>query len=435
MIRAKGVQCYYQLIPEKVLNDFNSIEELIRPKIESFNPDYLKEVISIVATHVRKKKRDDDSEDESEGETAQLKMEYIKNLVPTGNEYLLRLIDLGIIKRSGNYVVGKKSYEYNFAPDYQSIYIRLPLQNAKLISRVKKAQELRRQNPVRSIWGLTNQVKYLKQLTLDPSHEDYLQTNYTSGTDKCNRIIASAVRIENRDIFYSRDDTSNRFHHNVTTMPSGLRTFLRIKGEPLNNLDLKTSQPYFSTLLLTNPTKVKFLTNNPAFIMILKSLKVSHCQDIMNYISLTVLGELYDYLVIEFAKEGLNLNRDKTKKKVLLILFSANPMPRNEVNRKCKQIFKKCFPTVFRIFNKLRGSEKGDHFENFKRFSILLQSIESYLILDIILRRIYKELPGVPAISIHDSIMTTADNVEAVHKIMLDELRAFVGYEPRIEVE
>jgi hypothetical protein len=155
----------------------------------------------------------------------------------------------------------------------------------------------------------------------------------------------------------------------------------------------------------------------------------------MNYISLTVLGELYDYLVIEFAKEGLNLNRDKTKKKVLLILFSANPMPRNEVNRKCKQIFKKCFPTVFRIFNKLRGSEKGDHFENFKRFSILLQSIESYLILDIILRRIYKELPGVPAISIHDSIMTTADNVEAVHKIMLDELRAFVGYEPRIEVE
>ena len=57
--------------------------------------------------------------------------------------------------------------------------------------------------------------------------------------------------------------------------------------------------------------------------------------------------------------------------------------------------------------------------------------------LDVILKRIYKELPGTIAITIHDSIMTgiLTDDVEAVRKIMSDELTSFVGFAPKIEIE
>jgi hypothetical protein len=131
------------------------------------------------------------------------------------------------------------------------------------------------------------------------------------------------------------------------------------------------------------------------------------------------------------------LTRDETKVQVLRILFARNRMPKDGINRKCRMIFKKRFPTVYRIFNKVRGNAKGDKFHSFKRFAILLQRVEAYLMLDVILKRIYKELPGTVAITIHDSIMTgiLTDNVNAVRKIMVEELTKFTGFRPQIKIE
>ncbi|MDP3443803.1 MAG: hypothetical protein Q8T08_13165, partial [Ignavibacteria bacterium] len=124
-----GNKKYFQLIPEKVLRNFTTIEDLIKPEIKGYSSDNLKEVISIVACHTRK-----------DMGSSQLQMTYIRKLVVHGDKYLLALIDLNIIQRSGNAIKGQSSYQYNFAPDYQSKYISLPLNNAKLIRRIEKAQ-------------------------------------------------------------------------------------------------------------------------------------------------------------------------------------------------------------------------------------------------------------------------------------------------------
>ena len=57
--------------------------------------------------------------------------------------------------------------------------------------------------------------------------------------------------------------------------------------------------------------------------------------------------------------------------------------------------------------------------------------------LDVVLKRIYKELPGVVAITIHDSIMTgvLTNNVEAVKNILIEELTNFVGFRPNVNIE
>jgi len=417
---------YYQLIPEKVYQNLNTIEDLLRADIKGYSTDSLKEVISIVACHVRK-----------EGEPAQLQINYIKKLVPQGDRYLLLLISLGIIQRSGIAIKGQTSYKYNFAPEYQSKYLSFPLHNACLIRRIEKVQETFRKEAVKSIRGHSEQSKYLKQLTIADEFKDYVNSNYTDETDQYNSVMGSATRIINGEIVYSVDNTSGRFHSNITNMAKSLRPYLRIKGEPLANIDIKNSQPYLSTILLTDPGKVSYLTKNPAFAMLLQTLKVSLCQDVKKYISLVISGQIYEYLMSEFIKEGLQLSRSETKRQVLRILFARNRMPKDEINKKCRLIFKDRFPTVHRIFSKIRGSEKGDKFQNFKRFAILLQRIESYLMLDIILKRIYKELPGTIAITVHDSIMTgvLTNDVEAVKKIMIDELTFFVGFQPQINIE
>lgn len=112
---------YYQLIPEKVLQAIEVVDGLLKPQIRGYSPDNLKEVISILACHIQK----------SEG-TAPLKMEYIKKLVPQGDQYLKGLIDLGIILRSGYFIKGQTCYKYQFAPEYNSRYISLLLDNPKL---------------------------------------------------------------------------------------------------------------------------------------------------------------------------------------------------------------------------------------------------------------------------------------------------------------
>lgn len=418
----------YQLVPEKALQNIQAIEDFIKPTIKGYCTDNLIEIISIVACHVRKKEKE-----KTEEPTAQIQMTYLKRLVPQGDKYLKGLIDIGVIKRSGNCIVGQTSYQYSFTPEYKSKYISIVLNNPKLIKRIEIVHSQYKKNNTKSIRGHSIQAKYLNQLTLAPGNYEFIEANYSSDTEKYNYAFASVTRIENGDIRYNRDNTSFRFHSNVTNMPKELRPFIRIKGEPLVNLDIKNSQPYLSTLLLTNPCKVSNMTKNRAFTLLLQSLKVPMNQDVIKYIDLVNSGKFYEYLMSEFGNEGIKQTRNETKDQVLRILFARNRMPVNLINKRCKQIFKDRFPTVHKIFSKIRGSEKGDRFSSYERFAILLQSIESYLILDVIMKRIYKELPGTIAITIHDSIMT--NNVEPVLKIMKDELTFFIGFEPKIEIE
>lgn len=418
---------YLQLIPEKVYRNFNAIESKLRPTIKGYSTDNLKEIISIIACHIRKDEQD-----------TPLKMQYLKKLVPQGDKYLIGLIDQGIVNRSGHAIKGQSCYKYNFAPEYESKYKTFLLRNAYLIRRIELAQEEEVKDSAKTLKGHSEQIKYLKQLTITEDYSAFINANYKPETEQYKAVLRSAIRIHNGDVKKCNiDNTSYRFHSIVTNMAKELRPFLRVKGEPLVNLDIKNSQLYLSTIILTNPGKVSWMTENPAFALLLQTLKVSLNQDVKTFIHLAVMGEIYEYLMSEFAKQGIRIKRDETKRQVLRILFARNRMPKDETNRKCRQIFKDRFPTVHKIFSKVRGHEKGDKFQNYKRFAILLQRIESYLMLDVILKRIYKELPGVIAITIHDSIMTgiLTNNVEAVRKIMAEELTKFVGFRPQIKIE
>lgn len=422
----KTTRKYYQLIPEKVKKEFSTIEDFTRQRITGYCRDYLNETISIVASHVLK-----------DEEATPLKMAYLKKLVPQGHRYLSALLEFGVIKRSGHYTPGQVAYKYAFTPKYESKYVTSSLDNTKLIRRIEKAFGEFNREAFKSVRGRSEQVPFLKQLTIAPGFMNFINENYGTSTDAFNRVLASAIRIVNGDIFYKIDNTSGRFHSNVTNTPKGFRPYLRVKNEMLVNIDVKNCQPYLSTIILTDPLKASCFTENPAFAMVLQTLKISYRQDVKKYISLVKNGNFYEYLMQAFARDGLHLDRTETKRQVLRILFARNRMPKDEINRKARIIFRSNFPTVHRIFSKVRGNQRGDKFESYKRFAILLQKIESYLLLDVILKRIYRELPGVVALTIHDSIMTgiLTDNVNAVIKIMKEEMTFFAGFSPFIKIE
>ena len=413
----KRLQSYYQLIPEKIMEKLPELEVWFQ-EIPGYSMDNLKELISIIAVHTWK---DDES-------WTPLKMTYLRNIVPQADQYITKLRFLQIIERSGYSIIGLASFKYRFTLANKSIYKKLPLNNAKLLRRIENFQQSQKK---RNSKKYTGQNEFLRHLKIEPEALEYIKT--ISDEEKFNYAFSSITRIMNGDIIYKVDKTSGRFHSNLTNMPKGLRRFVRINGNALVNIDVKNCQPYLSTILLTNPKKVAGFTKYAPFSMLLENLQIEQTEDVKRYVSLVINGQLYEYLWNEFTFRGLIFkSRDDVKKQVLKILFS-----RNANNSPARKIFKELFPVVHQVFSKIRGNEKGSHFENFKRFPIHLQRIESHIILNLILNRINKEFPGTITITIHDSIMTNNNSIHInrVQKIMVEEFSNFVGFAPKIKVE
>ena len=169
----------------------------------------------------------------------------------------------------------------------------------------------------------------------------------------------------NGDVTFKIDTTAGRFHSNLTNMPRGLRKYLRINGEQLVEIDIRNCQPFLSILLLTNPSKVSGMTKNPELSELLLRLKVQQTPDVKQFIDLVVSGQFYEFLTNEFILAGITLpedpkeRRDAVKKQVLRILFAKNKLPKNETNRKARQVFINRFPKVHSIFSKVRGNDRG----------------------------------------------------------------------------
>ena len=184
---------------------------------------------------------------------------------------------------------------------------------------------------------------------------------------------------------------------------------------------------------MTDPAKVAPFAKDRNFVMILESLKPIQHEDVKNYTNLVVTGQIYEYLMQEFAERDIIYTRDQVKRQFFIILFA-----RNTIMNKQRKIFAELFPNVHARFSEVRGNSKDkSKFKNSKRFAILLQAVEAHLILGRILPRIYEEHPGVIAVSIHDSVCTSivTSDIETVKRIMTEELSDFVGFKPTLKIE
>ncbi len=413
---------YYQLVPLKIMEQIEGLEKGPFSNIPVYRRVYLYQIISVIAYNTRKK-----------GEATALMTTLIKKAVPQGYDYLRGLMTAEIVERLGRYKQGEYSYKYTFSEEFYSVFKRIPLTDPKLIRRIETNKINRRR-----INKFGEQIKYIKQLKIDESVFDYLilrecEIRTKKDLNKFNAALASAIKIWNGDIFYSVDSTSHRFHSNLTNLPSALRQFVTINGKHLVNIDIKNSQPLIASLLLTDPSKCESFAREENFAMFLKTLQPINTEDSKEFIQLVTSGQIYEYLMKEFAKHGLNYDRDQMKKQFLIILFA-----RNTIQNKQRKIFAELFPSVHKRFKEVRGYNKSkSKFKNSKRFPILLQTIEAHIILGRILLRIYKEHPGVIAVSIHDSVCTSIAfcDIETVKRIMKEEIEYYVAFQPTLKIE
>uniref|UniRef100_UPI00404B2254 hypothetical protein n=1 Tax=Flavobacterium sp. TaxID=239 RepID=UPI00404B2254 len=114
--------------------------------------------------------------------------------------------------------------------------------------------------------------------------------------------------------------------------------------------------------------------------------------------------------------------RDEYKKLMMTNLFTANGY-----NPKGKQLFTTTYPFVSSVFKKIKKSDR-------KRLSKVLQQLESKLVLRVICKEISQHNKHIPLLTIHDSILTTPEHWETVHRITRDVLLREVGFTPELHI-
>ena len=434
-------------IDELVLNKY--------PKFKPFKKEKLLYILTLINS-VRSSNKDLVFESYSP-----LNSTLLQSYVQNYKDYLNYLInDLKIIESDSRYVVGEKSKGFRFIDKYQTMvkpcavndFImrkKMKIEHNKASLSVKKLKYLTKwfENGGLEI-NFSKCHEYLKQeyqLKIEhPYLKDYdvIKEKYKTPINQFNRNLIAVNSIDNNCYFLKRDDNVLRFHSNLSNISSVLRNAITYKGEKLYSIDVKNSQPYLSVVLFNKNFWSKSLLDNSDilninklynsylyYIMLVEMPKSLVDKDFSLYVDLVKNGAFYEYLVEEYKnKLGLEYNnRKQVKSAVFQTLFTANTFIGQD-KAAPKRLFADLFPDVYEVFKIIKKKDKT-------LLPRLLQSIESYLIVDVICKRIGKELPKAPIFSIHDSIATTMEYKERVREIMLDEFNKSIGFAPELSEE
>ena len=378
-----------------------------------------------------------------------LSAKALQQITPNYKEYLQWLIENGVIKTNNYYEEGK-ARKYSLTKRYQQKVREDKIFNYTLKKRVIK----HRKNRTKSTKGNSHLTKHFNpKLKLNKElANDYINAVYNYKIDHPNRwdvdystnkkkhplnqynsALISMANLSNVQYNLSRDNTSGRFHSPITSMQSDLRNCLTYDGQSLVNIDIANSQPYLSNSILNpNDEVTKYVSNSnlskeikESYFRLLNSDFSYSLPNFNLYQDLTSKGVLYDYM----GKE-LDLNNDsrkEVKSTMFQVMFTDNKYY-HQIEAKNKRKFNELFPSVYKVFSEVKRTDKS-------HLAILLQFIESHIIIDIVTKKIALDNSKIPLFTIHDSIATTEQYVPYVKDVFNDELTRIIGVEPTLSQE
>lgn len=255
------------------------------------------------------------------------------------------------------------------------------------------------------------------------------------------------------------DSTTGRFHSPLTQLKKGLREYVKYDGERLCSIDIVNSQPLLALIVLDyglfmknginnllayyNPNHEELLqlnslsrfVNSPSTTLV-NLLKNAHRhKDVQQYKQAVIEGRFYEMfaelliekgLLSEEARKNPDEVRSFAKKAIFTAFFSR---VKDAAWNPHIKAFKKCFPTVARIFDLIKSGN------NHEALACLLQRFESNLVLHEACVEISDYYPHIPLFTIHDSIVTTEQYQIPVNEIFTRHLTERLGAEPKLKIE
>jgi hypothetical protein len=283
------------------------------------------------------------------------------------------------------------------------------------------------------------------------------------------------------DLRLSKTGNDHRLHSILSATKKELRSLFTYNGETLISIDLKSSQPY----LLNYITRQEFyqkeseknleefmpeikeewkgikvrreLTNILLMFPVSYGTLAGKGSHEMSFSKVSWKDDFYSLLVAKAAEEGKNKvfpNRESTKKKMMNILYDTSWYMDKDTGW---SLFKKWFPveaSLIEFFRNLSNRKQGRLAQLMKKTNregkrlkigkeydvlnylpILLQRVESHLMLEVVCKKISEEYPDAPLLTIHDCILTTQEYAKRVETIVIRELTEQTGVVPGVTIE
>jgi len=199
----------------------------------------------------------------------------LQDKISNYKEYLNYLINVvKIIETDNQYFVGSKSKGFRLTEEYrcevaihtiseQTFYRKLKVERNNKIASVKHLNYLTKWFDEKLEIDIDYVNKFLaeeyalkkdnKSLWQSKKVNTYgkVEVKYKRPIDQLNHAKISAEKISRQDYYLLHDDNVYRFHSNLTNMRSVIRNAVTYDGQKLISIDIKNSQPYLSTILLS----------------------------------------------------------------------------------------------------------------------------------------------------------------------------------------
>lgn len=433
-------------IPERI-----DIDRILarQPPTFAYHRDYFVYILHLI-TSIPSRKRD--IIDLNNGFTP-INRKTLQKRIHGYKQYIEYLKAVGIVQESRHYIPNKISMGLKISPDYESrlipiTIIKWPLIKSIVYLHVKHNEEL------------TEELYYLKHWlnnNLEVDYEgavEYLDELYQQEVNdpdvshemlRYNSRLLSMVKLKNQEFSFFVDKTGNRLHTNITQMMSGLRKFIKYDGAKLCAIDIKNSQLYLAIALLddelfimnnihskiTNPI-LQSDTNFPNMVVeIIRDIK--NKPDVLVYKEWVASGLFYEKFGSELVESGIidNLPNAELRTVAKETAFSSIYSPNTSLAyNPAIQLFKSLFPNVFEIFKLIKKGHKKH-----PALAICLQRLEAELVLHKACKLISEQRPDVFITTLHDSIITTEDNVEYVQSVLYNVLRTNISIPPNLNIE
>lgn len=382
-------------------------------------------------------------------------------------QYLDHMLEHGFIRTDMEYITGLKSKGYLICGKHNAdtTINLIPIQSA--VARKNRIKDNRKRIAKNMLTGKNYQYLtkwFNEKLKIDSRSSKIklnelfpIQKGCIKGTKKGEasrftkriKAIYSISKLESHNFYYNVDDNVGRFHSNLTNIKKELRNYITFDDKKLVNIDIKNSQPFFSTLLFNPdfykekskivnifniPFSNKFLTNTSSYstsspstiIMLGKTLQNTDYKEYKEYLEMVNSGDFYSLLHAKLYPD-LPYNKGKLKKIIFVVFFSSNRFI-GQPEAQIKRDFKEAFPDVYKIYALIKK-------KNHRALSHILQRIESEIIIERVTKRISREKPELPIFTIHDSVVTIQGNENYVARIIEEEVKKATGLDVKLGFE
>ena len=416
------------LLPQKLMTWFVDIEQQ-PPKITGFSIERMQYIVSTIVKH---------PQDKHPGAYSLLNMRYLENIVPGASKYIQYLKKCGIIEYK-NYMAGRNSRLYRLCKQHDGPTVFRTVTDNRFNRRiVENYNRMKLRNskkyPMLNSYVYAVSIDYAEAMhTIDEHYNLTYQEDPMKAEAHRTYSLAEVDKINAKSIYIRVNATNGRYDTNFTRLPSELVPHLKIDGLPLTEIDIRNSQPFFAVALFNPSPEVEAVMNDylgSRLTMYIKSMQLSQFEDVKLYTSLVTSGTFYEFMLDKFKLNGIEYpDRAAAKEAVFTIYFGKN----SAVNySSAVKLFRSLFPNVYRLFEAIKEKEHN-------RLAILLQRIESHIILDIAAQRVLSELPDVKFITKHDSILPAGlmvtDNVAEVSRILIEVVTEVVGAKPLLSIK